>query len=374
MVLLVDGAAVDETTVEGMLPVALQHGGAGLRLGWDSGFPVSPRYTPPAPFSGTVHQVRIDTPGCAAARPGRRGADRAPRRLTAGSRPRAGRSVHLARRFLGVRQVLAGMAGRHRGQGPGRQGRGRRPGRTAPQRSSSSSLSERSNASSRAPFSSRSATVSAGRTPAARTRVQRVGLVDALRACRRPRRRAPCSSSQRRALRMALGDVMERRRPRSTPRPARDAPRLPRRRTPANATTSALAATKSSAERAGPLTRHGAPRPARSAPRCATTPGGAPSAAARTARRCSSAFTGVGTPCRRAHEHDLPVEELGLDRPRTAGQALPAGAPLPLARGRGRHLEVSRRGAHGPPRSSPRRCPPRRAPPCPPAAPRAPAR
>ena len=63
MVLLVDGAAVDETAVQGMLPVALQHGGAGLRLGWDSGFPVSPRYTPPAPFSGTVHLLRIETPG-----------------------------------------------------------------------------------------------------------------------------------------------------------------------------------------------------------------------------------------------------------------------------------------------------------------------
>ena len=63
MVILVDDAAADETAVQGTLPVALQHGGAGLRLGRDSGFPVSPRYTPPAPFSGTVHRVRIDTPG-----------------------------------------------------------------------------------------------------------------------------------------------------------------------------------------------------------------------------------------------------------------------------------------------------------------------
>jgi arylsulfatase len=63
MVLLVDGAAADQTNVVGMLPLALQHGGAGLRLGWDSGFPVSARYTPPAPFTGTVHGVRIDTPG-----------------------------------------------------------------------------------------------------------------------------------------------------------------------------------------------------------------------------------------------------------------------------------------------------------------------
>jgi len=45
------------------LPVAMQHGGAGLRLGRDSGLPVSTRYTPPAPFTGTVHELRIDTPG-----------------------------------------------------------------------------------------------------------------------------------------------------------------------------------------------------------------------------------------------------------------------------------------------------------------------
>ena len=63
MVLLLDGDAVDEIPVEGMLPLALQHGGAGLRLGYDSGFPVSPRYSPPAPFTGVVHHVRIDTPG-----------------------------------------------------------------------------------------------------------------------------------------------------------------------------------------------------------------------------------------------------------------------------------------------------------------------
>jgi arylsulfatase len=62
MVLLVDDASVDEVPVAGMLPVALQHGGAGLRLGRDTGFPVSPRYTPPAPFSGTVHQLHVETP------------------------------------------------------------------------------------------------------------------------------------------------------------------------------------------------------------------------------------------------------------------------------------------------------------------------
>jgi arylsulfatase len=63
MVLRVDGSEVDTTSVEGMLPLAVQHGGAGLRLGWDSGFPVSARYTTPARFEGTVHSVRVDTPG-----------------------------------------------------------------------------------------------------------------------------------------------------------------------------------------------------------------------------------------------------------------------------------------------------------------------
>jgi len=63
MVLLVDALEVDGTSVVGMLPLAVQHGGAGLRLGCDSGFPVSSRYAPPAPFGGTVHEVRVDTPG-----------------------------------------------------------------------------------------------------------------------------------------------------------------------------------------------------------------------------------------------------------------------------------------------------------------------
>ncbi len=69
MVLLVDGDEVDACGVEGTLPLALQHGGAGLRLGYDTGFPVSPRYAPPAPFDGTVHQVRFDAPGMLQADP-----------------------------------------------------------------------------------------------------------------------------------------------------------------------------------------------------------------------------------------------------------------------------------------------------------------
>jgi arylsulfatase len=67
--LAVDDGVVDTVTVTGMLPLAVQHGGAGLRLGYDSGFPVSRRYAPPATFTGVVHFVRIETPGAAAARP-----------------------------------------------------------------------------------------------------------------------------------------------------------------------------------------------------------------------------------------------------------------------------------------------------------------
>ncbi len=69
MGLLVDGAEVDAIPVEGMLPIAMQHGGAGLRLGIDVGFPVSARYTPPAPFNGTVHQVRVQAAGSARPEP-----------------------------------------------------------------------------------------------------------------------------------------------------------------------------------------------------------------------------------------------------------------------------------------------------------------
>jgi arylsulfatase len=65
MTLIVDGAEVDQIAVQGMLPVALQHGGAGLRLGVDAGFPVSARYQPPAPFNGVVHEVRVEAPGTA---------------------------------------------------------------------------------------------------------------------------------------------------------------------------------------------------------------------------------------------------------------------------------------------------------------------
>ena len=46
-----------------MLPLAIQHGGAGFRLGRDVGLPVSTRYTPPAPWNGDLVEVRVQTPG-----------------------------------------------------------------------------------------------------------------------------------------------------------------------------------------------------------------------------------------------------------------------------------------------------------------------
>ena len=57
---------------------------AGRACGWGStaAFPVSPRYRPPAVFSGTVHFVRIEALGGAVPDPGRGGAHRAPRRLS----------------------------------------------------------------------------------------------------------------------------------------------------------------------------------------------------------------------------------------------------------------------------------------------------
>jgi arylsulfatase A-like enzyme len=54
---------VGELAFDGGFPLAMQHGGAGLRLGADAGLPVSPRYTVPAPWNGTLINVRIQTPG-----------------------------------------------------------------------------------------------------------------------------------------------------------------------------------------------------------------------------------------------------------------------------------------------------------------------
>ena len=105
-------------------------------------------------------------------------------------------------------------------------------------------------------------------------------------------------SSQRQAVRVALGDVVED----DADRPAlarhRQRPRVGRVQERAKAMASALAAAKSSASAAAALTRHGAPRLARSGPRCATRRAarprrrpGAPGAAA--ARSPASARRGA---------------------------------------------------------------------------------
>ena len=63
MALPVDGDEVDDITVEGTLPLALQHGGAGLRLGHDSRVPG----LPPLPAARSLHRhgapLRIESPG-----------------------------------------------------------------------------------------------------------------------------------------------------------------------------------------------------------------------------------------------------------------------------------------------------------------------
>ncbi len=44
------------------LSIALQHGGALLRIGYDTWFPVSRRYEPPATWRGTIREVVFETP------------------------------------------------------------------------------------------------------------------------------------------------------------------------------------------------------------------------------------------------------------------------------------------------------------------------
>lgn len=62
-VLLHGERRVGRIPVVGPLPLAVQHGGTSLRLGEDRGFPVSERYRPPAPWTGTLMQLRVATPG-----------------------------------------------------------------------------------------------------------------------------------------------------------------------------------------------------------------------------------------------------------------------------------------------------------------------
>jgi len=54
---------VGQLAFAGGMPATFQHGGAGLRVGLDSGLPVSARYRPPAPWNGQLVSVRLKTPG-----------------------------------------------------------------------------------------------------------------------------------------------------------------------------------------------------------------------------------------------------------------------------------------------------------------------
>ncbi|HZQ59390.1 MAG TPA: arylsulfatase [Acidimicrobiales bacterium] len=71
--LTVDDEPAGHVAFEGGLPFALQHGGAGLRLGYDTGFPVCDDYAPPARWAGDVHEVVVES-GVAPALPDVRGA------------------------------------------------------------------------------------------------------------------------------------------------------------------------------------------------------------------------------------------------------------------------------------------------------------
>jgi arylsulfatase len=59
--LLVDGVEVARSALpQGMGAGGLQIGGGGLRLGHDSGFPVSDDYVPPFAWTGTLHSITFD--------------------------------------------------------------------------------------------------------------------------------------------------------------------------------------------------------------------------------------------------------------------------------------------------------------------------
>ena len=61
--LLHGDAAVGRLEFDGMLPLAIQHGGAGLRLGHDVGLPVSTRYRPRPPGTATSSRSASRRPG-----------------------------------------------------------------------------------------------------------------------------------------------------------------------------------------------------------------------------------------------------------------------------------------------------------------------
>ena len=155
----VDDAEVDETAVEGHAAHGLQHGGAGLRLGRDSGFPVSRALRAAGTFSGTVHQVRIDTPGAPhPTRPTRCGPRCTPTDGWAATGQEPVSPAAASWRAPGAR----GHGGPSPGPGP-RSAKTRPPAGPNGARAVELLVAERAQQrSSRAPFSSRSATVSAG--------------------------------------------------------------------------------------------------------------------------------------------------------------------------------------------------------------------
>ncbi len=180
------------------------------------------RYTPPAPFTGTVHGVRIDTPGSLRARPGRRGARRAPRRLMQAT--------------LAVRAAATAIAAwarcsqrvpcRHRRQVDRRKGTA--AGR--PERCAAVELVVAERPQQRLEPGAAVQQQRDGLSRSGRLRphgVRRIGPVDLLGGVRHavaaghPRQPA-------RAAVVALGDVVDAPRPPSTPRRAPAASRLPR--------------------------------------------------------------------------------------------------------------------------------------------------
>ena len=58
-----DETIVGSVALSGGFPLTFQHGGAGLRLGFDAGLPVSSRYAVPSPWNGTLTSVRFQVPG-----------------------------------------------------------------------------------------------------------------------------------------------------------------------------------------------------------------------------------------------------------------------------------------------------------------------
>ena len=209
--------------------MAVQHGGAGLRIGHDSRVPGVPRYCPPAPFGGTVHQVRIEAPGTP--RPTRRTRSAPPCTRTEG--------VPLGHqaRLTGLRQAGRCSAPRH---GPGARGCGApqpvpgpphrktcpRPDRTAPTGPAARRRAGAAAPRARPRVRSSNAMVSAGPTDPASHRVVGVGPVDVRRGVGHglARRSSPAASGRSvRALRRCGGG---RRRP-TTPHPARPRPTRP---------------------------------------------------------------------------------------------------------------------------------------------------